>query len=134
VNPPELEEATSHELLRLAMNELVGQAALKDRIKNAARFLIQIDAHDWPEKLHTEMRDLRRTLQSERALRGESAVVATVRKLSIHECETICKRLVDLTFSLLESVPLPIEGLSTTKPAPLASREDDNIIPLFGEL
>ena len=132
---PATEEYTSHELLRLALGELVSQATLKDRLRNAAQYLLQLDAHDWPEKCQTEIRDLRRSLQTERALRGESAVTATIRKLSIQECESITKRLVELTFALLDTVPLTIDGLTPSPAVKTATNVDDsNIIPLFGEL
>jgi len=134
---PYTDEPTTQELLRLALRELVSQAPLKHRLRSAAPYLMQMDAHDWPEVLQGEIGDIRQLLQTERALRGETAILATIRKLSLQDAEGISKRLIDLSFSLLESVPVPFNDappdLAVRVEADPHDEYQNNIIPLFAD-
>lgn len=133
---PYMEEPTTHELLRLALRELVGQSALKDRLRSAAQYVMQMDAHDWPQAFQLEITDIRNLLQATRALRGETAVTATIRKLSLGDAEIIAKRLIDLSFNLMEAMPVPFKDSQASSKIAVAETigdHDNNIIPLFAE-
>jgi hypothetical protein len=134
---PYQDEHNTQELLRLALRELVSGASLKDRLRQASVFVLQMDGHDWPLHLQTEIADIRRVLQAERALRGETALIATIRKLSLNDAEQIAKRMIDLSFALMEAVPVHFEGSGThrvSESTSSAEEHENNIIPLFAEL
>lgn len=81
---------TAWELLESAALTLARSGTIKDRLADAYRnHLAQLDAEDLPESLRPLVRGCQSALTRERPQRGEDAVRATVRKMSVEEAEQL---------------------------------------------
>lgn len=83
--------------LHAATLELTKGTSLKHRLAIAfSKHLRDIDATELPTALQEQFLEIRRGLESVRPLPGESAVQATVRKMSADEACLAAARIVDL--------------------------------------
>ena len=74
---------------------LTRSGAIKDRLDAAWRqYLANLDPDDIPRDLRPQFLELSSAMQRERPLRGEDAVRATIRKMSIAEAERHCAHIV----------------------------------------
>lgn len=75
---------------------LVRPGSVKDRLACAYReHLAVVDSGQLPKEVHEQFDSLRRAMQRERPLyRGEDAVHATVRKMSVEEAEGLAVSIV----------------------------------------
>jgi len=102
---------------------LAGAGTIKDRLVEAYdRFLADLSEEDFPAEFRGNFAELARALHRERALPGESAVRASVRKLSPEEALR-CTALIVRTYGQLAGehgapaaasqrvVPMPIARL-----------------------
>jgi len=98
------------ENLHKATMELAGSATLKQRLTDAfSRYLQDMPAADMPGELRSDFEALCQSMTQVCPMRGETAVAATVRKMSIHEADACAARIVALLDSLHRS--------ATTTPA-----------------
>jgi hypothetical protein len=89
--------STTFEQLEGATLSLVRSGAIKDRLADAYRnHLALLNAEDLPEGLRAEFRACHAALTRERPQRGEDAVRATVRKMSILEADELACSVVRL--------------------------------------
>jgi hypothetical protein len=89
--------STTWEQLQGATLSLARSGAIKDRLADAYRnHLAQVNADDLPEGLRAEFRTCHDALTRERPQRGEDAVRASVRKMSMHEAEELACSVVRL--------------------------------------
>ncbi len=96
------------ECLHKATLELAKPAALKQRLTDAfTRFLLDMPSSDMPGDLRPDFEALRQCMTRIRPLPGESAVAATVRKMSIHEADACAARIVALLDSLHRTAASP---------------------------
>jgi hypothetical protein len=110
--------------LQQALLELVKAAPQKQRLAQAfSKWLVEIDGADLPAAARAEFAALRDELESVRPLPGETAVMATVRKMSAVEAERAAARIVAIAGTLLGDEAL----------APVRSTRDsiDTVVPLF---
>jgi hypothetical protein len=85
------------ERLQAATVELTKGTALKQRLTAAfLRHLKELDPSELPHELRGECRAILGELESVPPLRGESAVQATVRKMSAEQADDIATRIVNL--------------------------------------
>ena len=83
--------------LHAATLELTKGTSLKQRLASAfSKHLCRLDPTDLPTELRSEFTELVRGLESVRPLPGESAVQATVRKMSGMEADRFAARIVGL--------------------------------------
>jgi hypothetical protein len=93
--------------LQAATVELAKGTALKQRLAVAfSRHLKELDPSEVPRDLRDECRAILDGLESVRPLRGESAVQATVRKMSVEQADEIARRIVTL-FTAFSLAPEP---------------------------
>ena len=93
--------------LQAATVELTKGAALKQRLTVAfSSHLKELDPSELPLELRDECRAILDGLESVRPLRGESAVQATVRKMSAEQADEVARRIVVL-FAQLALAPEP---------------------------
>ena len=103
------------ENLHKATMELAGSATLKQRLTDAfSRYLQDMPAADVPDGLRPDFEALCQSMTQIRPMRGETAVAATVRKMSIHEADACAARIVALLDALHCS--------ETAMPAPAGNR------------
>ena len=89
------------ESLHKATLELARPSALKQRLTDAfTRHLLNLPPHEMPGELRQDFEALRVSMTRVRPLQGESAVAATVRKMSIGEADACAARIVALLDSL----------------------------------
>jgi len=80
-----------------ATRVLTGADPIKQRLARAfSEHLDKVDATDLPRDTRIVFRDLVEKLTSARPMRGETAVVATIRKMSNEEAETCAQTIVQL--------------------------------------
>ncbi len=85
------------ENLHKAALELAKSSALKQRLTDAySRYLEDMLPEQLPEGLRGEYQSLRQRMTAVRPLRGETAVAATVRKMSLDEADACAARIVAL--------------------------------------
>ncbi len=113
--------------LRLALQELVKGTPQKQRLVAAfSNYLVEIDATELPSSVRAEFIALCAELEAVQPLPGESAVQATVRKLSAAEADRCAGRIVAVAAALFGE---------HAEAAPRHGRErgdgDDTVIPLF---
>lgn len=116
-----------HGRLHAATLELTKSSALKQRLTCAfSTFLKDLEADELPAELRNAFVALHAELESVRPLPGETAVQATVRKMSHEQAETFAARIVDLYGDLLRSAS------SVTK-LPLRDKREDSspVVPLL---
>jgi len=83
--------------LHAATLELAKGTSLKHRLTVAfSKHLRDIDATELPQELQEQFLAIRQGLQSVRPMPGESAVQATVRKMSAEQADVFAARIVDL--------------------------------------
>jgi|SRR5712671_1756792 len=83
--------------LHAATLELTKGTSLKHRLAIAfSKHLREIDAAELPAALQDEFLEIRRGLEVVRPLPGETAVQATVRKMSAEQANLVAARIVDL--------------------------------------
>ncbi len=90
-------QSAAWENVHLATLELAKASPLKQRLTDAfSRYLIELEATAVPDPLRPEFEGLRTRMTCVRPLRGESAVAATVRKMSLEEADACAARIVGL--------------------------------------
>ncbi|MDH4260993.1 MAG: hypothetical protein OEW16_11935 [Gammaproteobacteria bacterium] len=93
--------AAAWENFHKATLELAKSAALKQRLTDAfSRHLQDMAASEMPRELRGDFESLRKRMTQVSPLRGESAVVATVRKMSLDEADACAARIVALLDAL----------------------------------
>ena len=89
------------ESLHKATLELAKPSALKQRLTDAyTRFLMDMPAAEMPRELRPDFESLCGQMTRVRPLMGETAVVATVRKMSMEEADACAARIVALLDAL----------------------------------
>jgi len=102
--------------LQQALVELVGNPSLKQRLIAAySKHLKHVDGEDLPDALREDFAAICAELESIRPLPGETAVQATVRKMSAEQADQVAARIVALV----------------TGPAREPRDRGDTVIPLF---
>jgi hypothetical protein len=95
---------TAHGRLHAATLELTRSSAMKQRLTSAfSNFLKELDADELPTEIRGAFAALAAELESVRPLPGETAVQATVRKMSPEQAEGFAARIVDLYGDLLRA-------------------------------
>jgi hypothetical protein len=85
------------ELIHLAALELAASSPIKQRLVSAySKFLWDMDSTELPRGTRGEFDSLRKELTRVAPFRGESAVAATVRKMSNDEAASCARRIVQL--------------------------------------
>jgi hypothetical protein len=93
--------AAAWESLYKATLELAKPSALKQRLTDAfTHHLLDLSPHEMPGELRQDFESLRQCMTCVRPVLGESAVVATVRKMSVGEADACATRIVALLDSL----------------------------------
>ncbi len=88
------------EILHQALTHLVSNQPVKQRVTLAFSMLLaHVEALDLPDNLHADYRELMETVQSVRPLTGETAIQATVRKMSPEQTQVIAANLVQLVLA-----------------------------------
>ncbi len=113
--------------LRLALLELVGNGSLKQRLVSVySKHLKQLDSEELPDVLREDYRALCAQLEAVKPLPGETAVQATVRKMSAEQADRCAVMVVALATDYAR------EALTMS---PRAAREPRNlsetVVPLF---
>jgi len=111
--------STAWESLHKATLELAKPSALKQRLTDAfTRHLMDMSPAEMPRELRAEFEALRGQLTRVRPLLGETAVVATVRKMSIDDADACAARIVGLLDSLHRAAsasPARVNGHGATR-------------------
>lgn len=85
------------ESLHKATLELARAHSIKQRLTDAySRYLQGLAADELPASLRADFEELRRRMTEVSPLRGETAVAATVRKMSLDEADACAARIVAL--------------------------------------
>lgn len=85
------------ESLHLAAQELASCYNIKQRLTTAfSKHLAELDPQELPKELRTEFLSISRHMTCVRPMRGETAVVATVRKMSVEQAGECAQRIVGL--------------------------------------
>lgn len=98
-------------------------------IRTFSEHLKQIDPADLPREIRVAFREITQRLSSARPMRGETAVAATVRKMSNQEVEACAQSIVHLFAQCRRGQNAPVE-LATTV-VPLYAALADNVPPLL---
>lgn len=104
--------------LHAATVELTRGTSLKHRLAVAfSKHLREIETADLPAALQDQFIALRAGLESVRPLPGETAVQATVRKMSVEEANLYAARIVDLFGEVIRATNVtPISRAAETAP------------------
>lgn len=114
--------------LNAAMIELVKSASIKQRLATAfSDHLRDLDPADLPPESRADFAELLARLEAVRPQPGESAVQATVRKMSPAEADACAARVVELYASV---VRVPAAAVVTRIP-PREKRDDAAVVPLL---
>ena len=112
--------AAAWESLHKAVLELAKPSPLKQRLTDAfTHHLLDLPPYEVPGDLRQDFDALRVSMTRIRPAQGESAVVATVRKMSIGEADACAARIVQLLDSLhrvLSSAPARAAAAATARP------------------
>jgi hypothetical protein len=93
--------AAAWECFHRATLELAKSSALKQRLTDAfSRHLQDMPASEMPGELRSEFESLRQRMTQVCPLRGETAVTATVRKMSLDEADACAASIVALLDAL----------------------------------
>jgi hypothetical protein len=109
------------ESLHKATLELAKSSGLKQRLADAwSHYLEDLSVSEIPGELRQEFEALRLAMNSVRPFPGESAVVATVRKMSMGEADACAQRIVALLDALHRAATAPparANGQAHVRPA-----------------
>lgn len=109
------------ECLHKATLELAKSSGLKQRLADAwSHYLEDLSVSEIPGELRQEFEALRLSMNSVRPFPGESAVVATVRKMSMGEADACAQRIVALLDALHRAATAPparANGQAHVRPA-----------------
>ena len=118
---------TAWNRLHAATLELVRSAPIKQRLTEAFRCHLQdIDPAELPREIRDDFAALSVSLQSVRPLPGESAVQATVRKMSPDQADVFAMRIVEL-FGMIARVQASGSPLRSATPAREMARDPADI-------
>ena len=93
--------AAAWESLHKAALELAKPSALKQRLTDAfTHHLLDLSPNEMPGELRPDFESLRQCMTRVRPVPGESAVAATVRKMSVGEADGCAARIITLLDSL----------------------------------
>jgi hypothetical protein len=93
-----------------AARELASAAPIKQRLTLAySKHLKELTVDDLPSELHSVFAGLSSQLTCVSPLRGESAVCATVRKMSNDEAETVAQQIVQVLADLAAHRETPVQ-------------------------
>lgn len=82
---------------------MVSAESIKRRLVNAySTHLCEIDHNELPHEVRDEFKDIVKTISHVRPMRGESAVQATVRKMSDAEAARCARRIVEFLGRMTE--------------------------------
>lgn len=99
------------ECLHRAARELARATALKQRLTDAwSRHLEDLSVAEMPGELRQDFESLRLALTRVPPLQGETAVAATVRKMSIGEADDCAQRIVALLDALHRTTAAPVRA------------------------
>lgn len=94
-----------------AVHELASSDPIKQRLINAfSKHLQHLSVEILPVELHSAHLEISSRLTRVKPLRGESAVSATVRKMSNEEAEAVAQRIVQLLGELAYTLELPTKA------------------------
>lgn len=94
------------ESLHLAARELASSDSIKQRLTNAfSKHIANIEPEDLPAELRGRFRDLHARMTAVRPMRGDTAVCATVRKMSNEEAAECARTIVDLLGAITPKPP-----------------------------
>ena len=114
--------------LQQATVKLSQSGPIKDRLADAyTTFLSNIDASDIPERYRAEFVELHTALNRERALPRESAVRASVRKMSSDEADKHAALVVH-AFAALARVSSPVALRAAARRKPRKQQQLDSAI------
>jgi len=115
-----------------AVVELTKGISLKQRLTVCfSKHLSDLDAMDLPPAIRAQYLEIVRGLESVRPLPGETAVQATVRKMSGEEADLTASRIVDL-FSAYARSDASAEGAAVAQERSRDLFSDEsNVIPLM---
>jgi hypothetical protein len=117
--------AVAWESLHKAALELAGSAPLKQRLTDAfTRHLLELPNYEIPGELRPDFEWLRQSMTRIPPAYGESAVVATVRKMSIGDADACATRIVELLDRLHRLLTAPS---AKAAPARTASVSDTGL-------
>ena len=117
--------AAAWESLHKAALELAKPSPLKQRLTDAfTRHLLDLPPYEVPGDLRQDFDALRLSMTRVRPAHGESAVAATVRKMSIGEADACAARIVQLLDALHRAMATaPSRAGAAAVPRPLAASE-----------
>jgi hypothetical protein len=99
--------------------ELARPSPLKQRLTDAfTHHLLDLPNYDVPGELRPDFEALRQSMTRIKPAPGESAVIATVRKMSIGEADACAARIVEL----LDALHRVLSAAPTRAPAPAVAR------------
>ena len=121
--------------LHAATLELTKGTSLKHRLAIAfSKHLRDIDATELPTALQEQFLAIRQGLEAVRPLPGESAVQATVRKMSAEQADLYAARIVDLFGEAARATTvLPVNRAAESTPLPAYRERPDglHVVPLL---
>src|SRR6478735_7381176 len=99
------------DLLQQAISTLSQGGSIKDRLADAyATHLIQLDVDDLPEQLRSEFESMCAAMRRERPLPRESAIRASVRKMSNEEASRHAELVVRISLRRRARAPPSLSG------------------------
>jgi macrodomain Ter protein organizer (MatP/YcbG family) len=94
-----------------AVHELASSEPIKQRVTNAfSKHLQHMSVENLPAEIHSAYLELSSQLTRVKPLRGETAVWATVRKMSNEEAEAVARRIVQLLGDLAHLCEQPVNA------------------------
>jgi hypothetical protein len=131
--------STTFEQLEGATLSLARSGAIKDRLADAYRnHLALVNDEELPEGLRAEFRACHAALTRERPQRGEDAVRATVRKMSVHEADELAASVVRLFAAVVreaareaETPAVVLHGVAAATSRPNTPKGVPQIVPLY---
>lgn len=127
--------AAAWENLHKAALELAKSSAMKQRLTDAfTRYLLDLSPQEMPGELRTDFEALLQSMTRVRPQQGESAVAATVRKMSIGEADACAARIVALLDTLHRTslgAPVKANGQSQARPHALGDTSSSRIPKLI---
>ena len=116
------------ESLHKATLELARSTPLKQRLTDAyTRHLLELPTCELPGELHQDFDGLRQAMTRIPPAPGESAVIATVRKMSIGDADACATRIVELLDKLHRLLATAPAGVAPGAPARPAALSDTGL-------